>query len=445
MSGKTAVVGGGMAGTAAAKKLVEAGREVTLFETADGLGGRARSWHRPEITPDVGINLMYVSFYERMTELIREYGLQEDLVEISSTMYISDKGDTVALSSDSPLNLLRYRHASLRDRIAFLFTSLREVARRKRLDLFDPLKTAELDTGRSAAEYGARTVSPKGFDFLLRPQIEGFWNFACEEISEVHARSLLAWLGGSDFYVLRTGMEVIPERNAEGADVRLEHEVTDIRQRGDGLQVTARDRRGEPVTEVFGDLVVATPASIAAKLVSALPKETVTATTRRFLETQEYEPALSVSYLVDAGTLPSGAHIVAGGGEDPPLRNMITYPRTVRGADGRSQEKLLVFTYPGRANTRRLLGLPEEQQFAEVTPLLNTLWPDFPADPEPFHIVERPYGFPIPAPGRYRMSAQVIREQRPPVAFCGDYFNSPTTEAALLSGHRAAETLLGER
>ncbi|NEE54491.1 FAD-dependent oxidoreductase, partial [Streptomyces sp. SID8455] len=76
---RTAVIGGGMAGSAAARKLVRAGREVVVLEAADGLGGRARSWHRPEIDPDVGINLMYVSFYRLMTELIEEYGLRDDL------------------------------------------------------------------------------------------------------------------------------------------------------------------------------------------------------------------------------------------------------------------------------------------------------------------------------------------------------------------------------
>ncbi len=124
---------------------------------------------------------------------------------------------------------------------------------------------------------------------------------------------------------------------------------------------------------------------------------------------------------------------------------MITYERTLIGEDGGRSEKLLVFCYPGRANTRRLLGQGAERQFAEVTPLLKSLWPDFPEDPRPFQAAERPYGFPIPAPGRYRASARVIREQRGPVVFCGDYFNSPTTEAALLSGYRAADALTGER
>ncbi|NEE50982.1 hypothetical protein G3M55_41060, partial [Streptomyces sp. SID8455] len=180
-----------------------------------------------------------------------------------------------ALSSDSPLSLLTYGHVSFLDRIRFLLTTLKQVRRKNELDLFDPVKSAPFDDGLSAADWGYRQVSKRGFDFLLRPQIEGFWNFACEDASAVHARALLAWMGGSGFYVLRNGMETIAERNTEGAEVRLSHEVTDVRTDGDGVRITAVREGGEQVVETFDEVVVATPATIAAKLVAALPDRTV--------------------------------------------------------------------------------------------------------------------------------------------------------------------------
>ncbi|MHC0433590.1 FAD-dependent oxidoreductase [Streptomyces sp. O3] len=439
---RTAVIGGGMAGSAAAKKLIASGREVVIYEAADGLGGRARSWHRPEIEPNVGINLMYVSFYKLMTELISEYGLESELMRLSSNIYISDNGDAVALSPDSVFSPLTYKHVSLRDRLSFLRTTLKQVRNKNEIDFFDPVKAALIDDGLSASEWGYQQLSQRGFDFMLRPQIEGFWNFASEDVSAVHAKGLLAWMGGSGFYVFRNGMQIIAEKNAEGADLRLAHEVTDVQMAGPGVQVTAAGEGGKPVTETFDELVLATPAPIAAKLTAALPAEVLGDDARRFIESQQYEPALSVSYLVDAEALPSEAHIVAGGPGDQPLRNMITYPRKVRDAQGRTVDKLLVFAYPGRANTRRLLGQPPQEQFAAVLPWLKTLWSNFPGEAEPFQIAERPYGFPLPAPGRYRQAVRVMEQQQgAPVVLAGDYFNSPTTEAALLSGFRAAEAL----
>ncbi|MFB7706939.1 FAD-dependent oxidoreductase, partial [Streptomyces niveus] len=105
---RTAVIGGGMAGCAAAKELLKAGREVVIFEAAAGLGGRARSWHRPEIEPSVGINLWFTSFYKLMFERIREYGLEDQLVEMSNNVIVVDKGQPAELLSDSLRSLLTY-------------------------------------------------------------------------------------------------------------------------------------------------------------------------------------------------------------------------------------------------------------------------------------------------------------------------------------------------
>ncbi|MDQ8706186.1 FAD-dependent oxidoreductase [Streptomyces sp. LHD-70] len=442
---RTAVIGGGMAGCAAAKQLIKAGHEVVVYESADGLGGRARSWHRPEIEPSVGINLMYVSFYSLMTEMLEEYGLKDDVIPISGTLWVSHGGKVAPLDPSNLMTLAKYPHVSVRDRVRFFLSTLAQVRRKEKLDMFDPVKAAEHDDGDSAADWGYRQLSRRGFDYLMRPQVEGFWNFACEEVSAVHARSLLAWMGGSGFYVLPNGIQVIAEKNAAGAELRLSHEVTGIHTEGGregGVRITAAGPDKDPVTDSFDGVVVATPAPAAAKLVADLPATTVSDGMRSYLETQRYEPAISVSFLAEPGTVRPEAHILAGGPDDPPLRNMITYPRKVRDEQGNLVDKVLVFAYPGRAITRRLLGRPPEEQFAEVAPLLSTLWPGFPVESaEPFHIAERPLAFPIPAPGRYRLSAGLVEEQRSPVVFAGDYFNSPTTEAAMLSGTRAAEAL----
>ncbi|MBC3991298.1 FAD-dependent oxidoreductase [Streptomyces buecherae] len=439
---RTAVVGGGMAGCAAAKELLKNGREVVIYETTAGLGGRARSWHRPEIEPDVGVNLWFTSFYKIMFERIREYGLEDQLTEMSNNVIVVDNGKPAELLSDSMKSLFTFPHVKLGDRIGFLTATLKETLKRKELDLFDPLKLAKYDDGTNAAEYARKSMSQRGFDNLLRPEIESFWLWRCEDISAAHVRAMQAQIAGAKFYVFKGGMEIIAEKNAEGAEIRLENEVTDLQVSDGEVRVTARDADGTLSEEVFDDVVMATPAPVAAKLTAALPRQIVGEDTRDFLATQKYEPALSVSYLVDFSSMPSEAHIVAAGAEDPPVKTIITFPRQVRDANGRPVDKHLAFVYPGRAATRRLLKLSTEEQFAETTRLVTSLWPDFPADAEPFEIAERPWAMPVPEPGRYRKSARVIRLQHAPVVFAGDYFTSPISEAAMLSGIRAADKLL---
>jgi oxygen-dependent protoporphyrinogen oxidase len=434
-----------MAGCAAARELLRAGREVVIFESAEGLGGRARSWHRPEIVPDVGVNLWFTDFYTVMFERIREYGLEKDLVPMSNTVIIVNDGKPAELFSDSLRSLLSFPHVSLWDRIRFLTATLRETRLRKRLDIFDPEKLAAFDDGTTGAEWASRAISPRGLDQLLRPEIESFWLWRCEDVSAAHVRAMQANVVGAKFFVFRQGMEVIAERSAEGAELRLNCEVSDVVIQGDRVQVTARSEDGDVVTEVVDDVVMATPAPIAAKLTASLPDDVVSPQTRKFVESQQYEPALSVAYLVDYSSMPSEAHIVAAGAADPPVKTIITFPRQVRGDDGQMVDKHLAFIYPGRAETRRLLDASREEQFRRTSELVTKLWPDFPADAEPFEIAVRPYAMPVPEPGRFRTSAAISRSQRAPVVFAGDYFCSPISEAAIRSGIRAAEALLGRR
>jgi len=441
VSQRTAVIGGGMAGCAAARELSRAGRDVVVLEAADGLGGRARSWHRPELEPDVGVNLWFTNFYRVLFERIREYGLESDLVEMSNNVIIVHEGKPAEITSDSMKTLFTYPHVSRLDRLRFLAVTLRETLRRRKLDMFEPELLAAYDDGTTAAEWARRRISPRGLDNLLRPEIESFWLWRCEEVSAAHIRASQANIAGARFYVFRQGMEVVAERMAAAAEVRLGCEVTDLAVANGGVRVTWRPADGDSTTEQFADAVVATTAPVTAKLTAALPDDVLAPATRRFVETQRYEPALSVSYLVERSSLPSEAHIVSTGDREHAVRTIITFPRRLV-RDGQRRDMHLAFVYPGRRETAELLNAPDDRVFERISEIAPSLWPDFPRDAEPFLIARRPHAMPWPEPGRFRRSAQVARSQRGPVTLAGDYFCSPTAEAAMRSGIRAANALL---
>lgn len=442
-SRRVAVIGGGMAGCAAARELVRAGREVVVIEAADALGGRARSWHRPEIVPDVGINLWFTNGYKVMFERIKEYGLEDSLVTMSNNVIVVDGGKAAELRSDSIRTLLTFPHVSVAGRVRFFANAIRETLRRRKLDVFEPEQLAAYDDGTTGAEYARKWLGRRTMDNLLRPEIESFWLWRVEEISQAHIMGMNANVVGAKFYCFKQGMEVIAEHNARGAQLRLGCEATDIAVDGGVTRVTYRDAAGETHTEEFGGVVVATIAPVAAKLTASLPTEIVSAEARRFVETQEYEPALSVSFLVDRSQMPSEAHIVPTGDGPHPVRTIITFPREVADENGVLREKELVFVYPGREETRALIDATPERQYERVRELVTALWPQFPADAQAFEIAVRPTGMPLPAPGRYRQSAAVAKAQRGPVVLAGDYFCAPMAEAAMRSGIRAAKSLLG--
>ena len=74
---KLAVVGGGWAGLAAAVRAVEAGHEVTLFELAQQLGGRARSVPLAGQVLDNGQHIL-IGAYRRTLALLRTVGGREE-------------------------------------------------------------------------------------------------------------------------------------------------------------------------------------------------------------------------------------------------------------------------------------------------------------------------------------------------------------------------------
>jgi protoporphyrinogen/coproporphyrinogen III oxidase len=442
-SRRVAVIGGGMAGCAAARELLRAGREVTIIESSGALGGRARSWHRPEITPDVGINLWFTNGYKVMFERIKEYGLTDSLITMSNNVIVVDDGKAAEITSDSTKTLLTYPHVSVFGRVRFLTSALRETLRRRKLDLFEPEQLAKYDKGTTGAEYARKWLGQRTLDNLLRPEIESFWLWRVEEISAAHIMAMNANVVGAKFYCFKQGMEVVAEHNARGAELKLDCEATEVAVNDGVTRVTYRDAAGETHSDEFGAVVVATTAPVADKLTASLPTDVVPADARRFIETQVYEPALSISFIVERSQMPSEAHIVPTGDGPHPVRTIITFPREMADENGVVREKELVFVYPGREETRRLIDAPPEKQYARVKEIIGGLWPKFPADALPFEIAIRPTGMPLPAPGRFIQSARIAKAQRGPVVLAGDYFCSPTAEAAMRSGIRAANALLG--
>src|ERR671935_432130 len=162
---KAAVVGGGLAGLAAALELVDAGHEVTLYEARPTLGGKVQTLPPregdPAPPPDNGqhIALGCFSAYLRFLERIGSAGLVR---RAPLALPVIDERGRVATIGYGLRPLLRYRHVSLADRLQIVSFAARVTRIEPGLRTFGELLRAE---GQSEA------AIDRFWEVFLRPAL----------------------------------------------------------------------------------------------------------------------------------------------------------------------------------------------------------------------------------------------------------------------------------
>jgi squalene-associated FAD-dependent desaturase len=115
---RAAVVGGGLAGLAAAIDLMDAGVDVTLYEARPTLGGAVQTLPErdgdPEPPPDNGQHIALGCFTEYLGFLER---VGEGASYLRKRLALPVYDERARVSSITPFGLLRYRHIPLRDRV----------------------------------------------------------------------------------------------------------------------------------------------------------------------------------------------------------------------------------------------------------------------------------------------------------------------------------------
>jgi hydroxysqualene dehydroxylase len=118
---RATVVGGGLAGLAAALDLVDAGHDVTLFEARPTLGGKVQTLPRrdgdPEPPPDNGQHIALGCFTEYLAFLER-IGSADKVKRLPLELAVIDERGSVATIGYGLIPLVSYRHIAMRERVA---------------------------------------------------------------------------------------------------------------------------------------------------------------------------------------------------------------------------------------------------------------------------------------------------------------------------------------
>jgi squalene-associated FAD-dependent desaturase len=173
---KAVVVGGGLAGLAAALDLADAGAEVTLVEARPTLGGAVQTLPEragdPAPPPDNGQHVALGCCSEYLRFLTR-IGSRGSLRRLRLRLPVIAEDGSVGLLGAGPLDLLTYRHLSLGERLA-----VARIARR--LGALEPgLHDGETFAGLLRRLGSTQRAIDRFWDVFIRPAL----NLPAEEAS----------------------------------------------------------------------------------------------------------------------------------------------------------------------------------------------------------------------------------------------------------------------
>ena len=410
------VVGGGLAGLVAARRLAERGHDVTLFEREDAVGGRVRSTHENGFTFDRGFQVLFTAYPAAQRELdldaldLRAFKPGATIARPDHRSTLSDPLRDPGALTDSLFN----RDVRTADKLRILL--LRR--RLKRADDPESLFDGEAETIESyLAEQG---FSRKFVENFAAPFYGGITLDRSLSTDAGVFRYTFRMLSEGKTVVPAEGMGAISEQVADraraaGVDMELGREVTAVDAGGDGATV-----------EVGGDSIDTDAVVVAAdpKRASGLVDVPAIPTEADGCVTQYYGLPGHVE-------LDTGKRIILNAADDAP--NTVAPLSTVAPEYAPADRELLSATFLGEPNDddrelaergrRTLAGWYPEFSFDDLE-LLHT-------DRIPFSQFAQPPGFRDTLPG--------VTAPEGPVFLAGDYTEWSAIQGALKSGREAAE------
>lgn len=259
------VVGGGIAGLAAAHRLQELGHDVTVFEANEDLGGLATTYETAGDPVEAFYHHLSKS-EETIVEWIDELGLGEDL----EWRYGSDAYyvDGVVHPMDTPWEILPYPHLSIYDKFRLGMLVL-DVDVRGGIPSFDTYERLEDFEDIPVKEFILDHTSRGCFERFFKPLLEAKFGDRWEDVSAAWLLGRIKFRGerdllkGEQLGYLEGGFGQITDALVEAVgkrDIFTDARATDIRLRDGAVEaVTVETEYGEVPHSVDGVVVATMP------------------------------------------------------------------------------------------------------------------------------------------------------------------------------------------
>ena len=393
-----AVVGGGLLGLTLAHRLAEAGRAVTVLESAGEIGGLASAWHIDGLVWDRHYHVTLLSDLHTRG-LLRDLDLEEEMawVETRTGYYAGGR----LFPASNTIDFLRLPLA-LTDKLRIAATIL----------LASRIRNWRKLEQTSVEAWLRRHSGNRAFERFWRPQLRAKLGDSFQDVSAAFIwatvqrlyaarrsglkKELFGYVPGGYARVLDRFAEVLRD---EGVDTRLGRPVTDVEASDRGVLVTLGGTGGVPDRECFDEVVVTAPPPIAARLCAGLD-----AAERRRLEAVRYHGIVCASVVLSR---PLAGNYLTYIADEVPFTTVVEMSAFVDAAQFGG--KTLAYLPKYVPSDDPLLDATDEELEASFLPALLRLYPHLsPGDIEHFQVSRVRYVFPVPTLG-YSLSAPLTR------------------------------------
>jgi len=427
------VIGAGISGLVAARRLVQAGHSVRVLEAAEAVGGRVGDREVRGIRFNAGARLLY-AFSRPFNALLKEIGLASALIPVrglSAECRDVDGKWTVELMPG--VKSLFTPGLSVMERLRFLPFGLKMLAASNRTDPDDAASALAAD-GVTLADHIRDALGPRVLERMIEPVFRGTRSWNAEDISAAFFASVTPHLVGRDtVHVLAGGMGKLPEALAAGVDFALGTRVVSVETRESGPCLIHAERQGEAVTYEADLVVCATEGSLAAALFPGLSAED-----RSFFSGVRYNALGIVHYRLNRQLAPAMSFFTRA------ASGPVATWQQVPGNEAMGQVPQLYAQLSPEAVEQALEHGMTDRLDELVGERVRSLYPTLDRDCVDIHNQWIARKLPVFYPGYARAVADFRNRQsvaRRRVYFCGDYLAQSLITGAAASGERAASDI----
>jgi len=434
---KIIVIGAGMAGLSAAWRLTRAGVDVTVYEKSSRVGGRVFTDIVNGTMAEAGAQFI-ANFYSNTRRIIRDIGLQDEVIPIAGHSGIVRDGHLFELRYDVRSALSPLIGTMSKIKLARVLPQL--ITHWSNLDIHALNRAHGIDTA-NLAEYSHRQLDSDVLEHLLEPVLSGMFYWTPEETSQAMLFILLKAGAGMRLLTIRGGLGRLPSEIAKSLNIQLNEQVVEVELVDSGRYVCRVATRDGEIDQFADGIVCSIPALEVPRLFADLESPD-----RAFFERVTYSSTVSVQIGVNQ-RMPQAVYGIFFPRREPQTRYLAA--ATVESAKYPMQSpsnRDVVGLFSSDLAARKLRGNDQDFILSALLADLGQLGSAYTLDrAQLFH---RGYDWAPAVPhfgaGYFRrLNAFKDRQMgRRRVVFAGDYLGGPFIEGAVTSGLDAADQLL---